>query len=295
MTKHILLLMLTCGVWPLIWIYRTTAYLNRDTQRPRRDPLNQMLLCWFVPLYRVWWCGTSARRAERLIDGEPITVICALLALLPLPLPEIILQSRINAARTAHMRPQTSREPKPNADGNWIWQSDLANAPKTQRWQQPADAWMNGVVTEPGEPMGRKIEPEAPVVPAEPVIPDLPVIPAVADGPAMPEAPVIPTVPVVADLEPVPAAAGAAEPEAPVVPAEPVISAKIDGGYVMTGADLPEAYRVEPDAPVVPAEPVVQDAPLGIADELRKYQQLLADGVITQAEFDALKKRLIGI
>ena len=63
----------------------------------------------------------------------------------------------------------------------------------------------------------------------------------------------------------------------------------------MTGADLPEAYRVEPDAPVVPAEPVVQDAPLGIADELRKYQQLLADGVITQAEFDALKKRLIGI
>lgn len=302
MTKHILLLMLTCGVWPLIWIYRTTAYLNRDTQRPRRDPLNQMLLCWFVPLYRVWWCGTSARRAERLIDGEPITLICALLALLPLPLPEIILQSRINAARTAHMRPQTSREPKPNADGNWIWQSDLANAPKTQRWQQPADAWLNGVVTEPSNEIAEPApvpagaaEPEAPVVPAEPVIPDLPVIPAVADGPAMPEAPVIPTVPVVADLEPVPAAAGAAEPEAPVVPAEPVISAKIDGGYVMTGADLPEAYRVEPDAPVVPAEPVVQDAPLGIADELRKYQQLLADGVITQAEFDALKKRLIGI
>ena len=302
MTKHILLLMLTCGVWALIWIYRTTAYLNRDTQRPRRDPLNQMLLCWFVPLYRVWWCGTSARRAERLIDGEPITVICALLALLPLPLPEIILQSRINAARTAHMRPQTSREPKPNADGNWIWQSDLANAPKTQRWQQPADAWLNGVVTEPSNEIAEPApvpagaaEPEAPVVPAEPVIPDLPVIPAVADGPAMPEAPVIPTVPVVADLEPVPAAAGAAEPEAPVVPAEPVISAKIDGGYVMTGADLPEAYRVEPDAPVVPAEPVVQDAPLGIADELRKYQQLLADGVITQAEFDALKKRLIGI
>lgn len=301
MTKHILLLVLTCGVWALIWIYRTTAYLNRDTQRPRRDPLNQMLLCWFVPLYRVWWCGTSARRAERLIDGEPITIFCVLLALLPLPLPEIILQSRINAARTAHMRPQTQREPKPNADGDRIWQSDLAGSPNMRRWQQPAEAWLNGVVTEPSNEIAEPApvpagaaEPEAPVVPAEPVVPDLPVIPAVTDGPAMPEAPVIPAMPVVADAEPAPAPAGAAEPEAPVVPAEPVIPKRV-GGYIMTGADLPETYRVEPEAPVVPAEPVIREAPLGIADELRKYQQLLADGVITQAEFEALKKRLIGM
>ena len=31
------------------------------------------------------------------------------------------------------------------------------------------------------------------------------------------------------------------------------------------------------------------------ADELKKYKELLDDGVITQAEFDAKKKQLLGL
>ena len=37
--------------------------------------------------------------------------------------------------------------------------------------------------------------------------------------------------------------------------------------------------------------PVFQDA----ADEIRKYKELLDMGAITQEEFDAMKKRLLGL
>ena len=41
-----------------------------------------------------------------------------------------------------------------------------------------------------------------------------------------------------------------------------------------------------------PSAPVVQTSP---ADEIRKYKQLLDDGIITQEEFDTKKKELLGL
>lgn len=43
------------------------------------------------------------------------------------------------------------------------------------------------------------------------------------------------------------------------------------------------------------ASPAVQTAETNTADELKKYKDLLDSGVITQAEFDAKKKQLLGL
>ena len=51
------------------------------------------------------------------------------------------------------------------------------------------------------------------------------------------------------------------------------------------------AKQVSLDAPKV-EEKEAQSSP---ADELRKWKQLLDDGVITQEEFDAKKKQLLGL
>ena len=56
----------------------------------------------------------------------------------------------------------------------------------------------------------------------------------------------------------------------------------------------PGAYGapMNPAAPVAPAAPA---APVNVAEELAKYQQLLNSGVITQEEFDSKKKQLTGM
>jgi hypothetical protein len=52
----------------------------------------------------------------------------------------------------------------------------------------------------------------------------------------------------------------------------------------------------KPAAPVVIQPPVVQTvAPQSNADELKKYKELLDMGAITQEEFDAKKKQLLGL
>ena len=52
----------------------------------------------------------------------------------------------------------------------------------------------------------------------------------------------------------------------------------------------------KPAAPVVIQPPVVQQAaPQSNADELKKYKELLDMGAITQEEFDAKKKQLLGL
>lgn len=55
--------------------------------------------------------------------------------------------------------------------------------------------------------------------------------------------------------------------------------------YIQAQINRPTAVVVEPAQPQA-TSPV---------DELRKYKQLLDDGIITQAEFDAKKKQLLGL
>ena len=58
----IVLSLLTCGIYLLYWIYKTTAYLNTIAVDPRdkRSESAELLLCLFVPSYMAFWMYKSA-------------------------------------------------------------------------------------------------------------------------------------------------------------------------------------------------------------------------------------------
>lgn len=55
MAQHVLLLLLTCGIWLYVWIYRTTGYLNCLEDKKPQNPTTKLLLCMFVPFYFIYW------------------------------------------------------------------------------------------------------------------------------------------------------------------------------------------------------------------------------------------------
>ncbi|MDR1691098.1 MAG: SHOCT domain-containing protein [Candidatus Methanoplasma sp.] len=63
---------------------------------------------------------------------------------------------------------------------------------------------------------------------------------------------------------------------------------------IVSGKVLPSDIKASPRF----ASPAVESAPRTSAsaiDEIRQYKGLLDEGIITQEEFDALKKRLLGL
>lgn len=109
LAKHILLLLFTFGIWNLIWIYRTTEFLNCVHDEPPRDPTKKLLLCMFVPFYPIYWVYQSAKRVDRLAAqrGVPsdIATICLVLEFFIPIVPAILLQDKINTAAAAAARP----------------------------------------------------------------------------------------------------------------------------------------------------------------------------------------------
>lgn len=112
---HVVLLLLTFGVWYLIWIYRMTGYLNRVEDEQPRNPTNQLLLCIFVPFYTVWWVYQSAQRIDKLAAAKGIasdlSMLCLILAIFVGVVPPILMQDKINAIVT------TDGAPDQPADG----------------------------------------------------------------------------------------------------------------------------------------------------------------------------------
>lgn len=102
---HVVLLLLTFGIWYLIWIYRMTGYLNRVEDEQPRNPTNQLLLCIFVPFYTVYWVYQSAQRIDKLAAAKGIasdlSMLCMILAIFVGVVPPILMQDKINAIVTA--------------------------------------------------------------------------------------------------------------------------------------------------------------------------------------------------
>lgn len=85
------------------------------------------------------------------------------------------------------------------------------------------------------------------------------------------------------------------------------VSSAVGGGnhsYGCTKTELPTAYKIRDyisnwsAAPAAPApQPVQQvvEQKTSPADEIRKYKGLLDDGIISQEEFEAKKKQLLGL
>ena len=97
---HVLLLLFTFGIWHLIWIYRTTRYLNCVTDEPYRNPATKLLLCMLVPFYAVYWVYKSAQRIDKLAKTADIVsdlaVVCLILELFVPLIPPILMQDKIN-------------------------------------------------------------------------------------------------------------------------------------------------------------------------------------------------------
>ena len=97
---HVLLLLFTCGIWNLIWIYRTTRYLNCMPDEPYRNPATKLLLCMFIPFYSIYWIYKSAQRIDKLAKMAEVVsdlaVVCLILEIFIPLIPPILMQDKIN-------------------------------------------------------------------------------------------------------------------------------------------------------------------------------------------------------
>ena len=100
MGKCVLLLLFTFGIYYLVWIYRTTGYLNRVDDEPPRNPTTKLLLCMFVPFYSIYWMYKSAQRVDKLAQARGIpsdlSTLCLILAIFISFIPPMLMQDKIN-------------------------------------------------------------------------------------------------------------------------------------------------------------------------------------------------------
>ncbi len=99
---HILLLLVTFGIWNYIWIYRTTKFLNRVEGVEYRNPTTKLLLSMFVPFYSIYWTYKSAQYIDKLARSKgiqsDISTICLILEFFVPIVPPILMQDKINSS-----------------------------------------------------------------------------------------------------------------------------------------------------------------------------------------------------
>lgn len=106
MGKHIVLCLFTCGIWYLIWIYRTTKFLNNADGAEQHNPVNKLLLCLFIPFYQIYWFYKQGQRIDnfakqRNLHYSDMASICLLLGIFIPFVACILMQDRINSICTA--------------------------------------------------------------------------------------------------------------------------------------------------------------------------------------------------
>ena len=170
MVKHVLLLIFTFGIWQMIWIYKTTEFLNRTPQEQQRSGVCQLLLCVFVPFYIIYWVYASCKRIDKLayyngVYGE-ITVMCVLFEIFIAILAPIFMQEKIN--NIVIFRRQSQGGPAPGYPGyqpNGYQQPDAQqpNAqPANDGYQQTQPDYRQAPQPEPScQPTPDKPEPQA--------------------------------------------------------------------------------------------------------------------------------------
>ena len=117
--KHIVLCLFTFGIWPYIWIYRTTKYLNKTPGAEQYDPTNKLLLCMFVPFYSIYWLYKHGQRIDAFSKAKGLyqsdmATLCLILGIF-IPIVAIILmQNKINALCMAKPAPVQNAAPTSN-------------------------------------------------------------------------------------------------------------------------------------------------------------------------------------
>ena len=121
LVKHILLLIFTCGIWLLIWIYRVTDYTNNVEGEEYRNPTNKLLLCIFVPFYQIYWVYKTAQRIDKMAAAKGIpsdlSTLCLILEFFVSIVPPVLMQDKLNeiVMASADSRPRVNPvEPRVN-------------------------------------------------------------------------------------------------------------------------------------------------------------------------------------
>ena len=104
--KHIVLCLFTFGIWYLIWIYRTTKYLNNAPNSLQYNPANKLLLCMFVPFYQIYWFYKHGQRIDNLskqknLNNADMATLCLILGIFIPIVACILMQDRINTICTS--------------------------------------------------------------------------------------------------------------------------------------------------------------------------------------------------
>jgi transcriptional regulator with XRE-family HTH domain len=102
MLKHILLTLFTLGIYDCIWVYRTTENLNMGGVNEAQSGAKKLLLCIFIPFYRIYWFYAQAKRLENLMRAKDMhtadfAVVTLILAIfIPVVAASAFLQVKIN-------------------------------------------------------------------------------------------------------------------------------------------------------------------------------------------------------
>ena len=100
--KHVLLTLFTFGIYDCIWVYKTTENLNLEGVTEIHSGTRKLLLCIFVPFYRIYWFYAQAKRLENLMkhkdmpasDFAVVTLVLAIFV--PIVAASALLQVKIN-------------------------------------------------------------------------------------------------------------------------------------------------------------------------------------------------------
>lgn len=99
--KHIILFIITFGIWYYIWLYRTARALPENQSDFSRKPSKDLLLSLFVPFYHIYWCYKTAqavdKRAKQCGIESDTSVLCLITSIFVPFLPSIIIQDKINS------------------------------------------------------------------------------------------------------------------------------------------------------------------------------------------------------
>lgn len=180
MVKHVLLLIFTFGIWQMLWIYKTTEFLNRTPQEQPRSGVCQLLLCVFVPFYIIYWVYASCKRIDKLayysgVYGE-ITVMCVLFEIFIAVLAPIFMQEKINNIVTVRRQGQGGpapgyRQAQPGSQQqtqpDYQPQSEPQPAPQAEQ-PAPQTEPQPEPQPEPTEPIITPVQPEQPDIQPEP-------------------------------------------------------------------------------------------------------------------------------
>lgn len=96
---HVLLLIFTCGIWLLVWIYRTTKSANRVETKPKQSPTAQLFLN-LIPFYNIYWTYCTSQKidaqAHKVNLASDISTLCLVFSIFVPIVPPIVMQAKLN-------------------------------------------------------------------------------------------------------------------------------------------------------------------------------------------------------